>query len=260
MKKFSDLLLIVVLMGLMAGCGASVEEIAGTVESEVAMQVQATIESLPSLTPVNTSTPLATATPQATYTPYPTFTPIPTFTPLPTYTPFPTLEPTPEDTPTAVPTDTPVPVIQPTALPPTEVPTSNLETMKTVLANMLSDLDSYQYMISITKKGNGLRFPGYRPIKCRENVDLRDRVISTVTLDVSNDIPEIKNAYAVYLDVAQQFAVLTNAWNEGCLASIAEGDSEKEMGDAQRAEIKADIEKLKGLLNDVNNTLFTLEE
>mgnify|MGYP006909076961 CR=1 FL=1 len=260
MDKFRHVFLwvaVIVLWG--TGCSLSAEEIASTVENEVARQVQATVESLPSATPVDTSTPRATFTPQATYTPYPTLTPIPTLTPWPTYTPFPTLEPTPEETATAVPTATSPPATQAAVEPLPTVSTSNLQPMKTALATMLAGLDNYKNTISAIKQ-EGWWNTTHLPVDCPANVAARNSVISTVTLDVSHDIPEVQNAYAVYLDVAQRFAANTAPWNEGCLTAIANGEPKKVIDDVQKGVRIKEIEEFQNILNNVNNALLTMAE
>ena len=261
MKKSGNILVLVVVLVLwMTGCSPSSAEIASTVESQVALDVQATIALLPSVTPVATLTPMASFTPQATYTPYPTF------TPLPTYTPFPTIEPTPEDTATVVPTATATatsaPVIQPTDPPATSVPTSNLTIMKTELAKMLNNLDRYR--ASIIRRGETSRYQngisGYKDVDCVDNIAARELVISTVSLDVSQDIPEVQNAYAIYLDVARRFGENTEGWNQACLEAIANGTPEKWMDAFQRESLSVQIDDLKRPLNDINNQLMVLDQ
>ena len=260
MEKFhSVILLVVVIVLLVTGCGPSAEEIASTVESEVALHVQATIESLPSRTPIDTSTPIASPTPQATYTPYPTFTPMPTFTPLPTYTSVPTLEPTPEDTATAVPPTTAVPVIQPTSPPPTPS-TSNLEIMKTELAKMLNGLDRYRGLLVERGKGGLNSIGEYKDIDCNESIASRNIIISTIPLDVSQDIPEVQGAYAVYLDVAQRFGASTEEWNQVCLEAIANGTTEKGIDPFQRELRTMEIGDYISTINSINNQLIALEQ
>lgn len=255
MEKFYSVIFIVIaIVLLVTGCGASPEEIASTVESEVALRVQATIESLPSATAIDTSTPVAISTP------YPTFTPMPTFTPWPTYTPFPTLEPTPEDTPTAVPTATSAPVIQPTVPPATTIPTSNLTIMKTELAKMLNGLDRYRGLL-VRRGSGGLNSVGdYKDIDCNESIASRNIVISTISLDVSQDIPEVQSAYAVYQDVAQRFGASTEAWNQACLEAIANGTPEKGMGTAEREARTVEIGDYQSSLNSINNQLIALDQ
>lgn len=261
MKKLGNVFFMAVIFGLwMTGCSPSSAEIASTIESQVALDVQTTIAALPSVTPVNTVTPLASSTPLATYTPYPTFTPPPTFTPLPTYTPLPTMEPTLENTATAVPPSIAAPVIQATALPATTIPTSNLTIMKTELAKMLNGLDRYRSLLVKRGQGGLNSIGAYKDIDCNESIASRNSVISTISLDVSQDIPEVQSAYAVYLDVAQRFGASTEEWHQVCLEAVANGTPEKGIDPFQRELRTIEIGDYLSTINSINNQLITLEQ
>ncbi|MCL4263526.1 MAG: hypothetical protein KJ069_09945 [Anaerolineae bacterium] len=259
MNRLSIVMLFVTACTLfLGGCSQSTAEIAGTVESQVAVAVMGTVEAWPTAVPLNTYTPIPSATPQATYTPYPTYTPLPTFTPQATYTPYPTWTPTPEDTATAVPTTTPTspPSPQATAVPPTTSPTTtNLTALKTEIANTLSDINIY--------RGGLTRWVGinrYELVNCRENVDTYDRIVMIITLDVSSDDAVIQNAYAVYQDAVNQFAEFARPWTDSCREALANGIELKPLDNLQRGTLTNSIAIVESRLNSVNDQLNALGE
>lgn len=83
-QKKVEILIVLIVFIFTTGCAPSSESLEATIASNVA----ATIEAIPTQTPLSTLTPFPTLTPQATQTPYPTMTPAPTFTPYPTPEPL----------------------------------------------------------------------------------------------------------------------------------------------------------------------------
>jgi len=259
MKRLCRMLLFAaVILLITAGCGPNSEEVSVTVQSQVASIVRQTVESRATATPASTYTPFPSLTPEATYTPYPTYTPQPTFTPQATYTPYPTVTftPTAEDTATAVPTNTPVPqtVVQPTAVPPT---IDNLSALKTEFANTLADIDLYRGSIIQQKAALYGRIE-WRPVNCPENIAIHDRIVSTITLDVSQDIQVVQSAYATYLYAVNYFAEIMAPWNQGCQEAVANGDTTKVMDNFQRSLLLNEIATILSWLNPANDQLKQL--
>jgi hypothetical protein len=247
----------------LAGCSQSATETTSIIENQVAMAVESTIQSWPTSTPVNTLMPVPTGTAQPTYTPYPTYTPLPTFTPQATYTPYPTWTPTPEDTATAVPTATatPRPATAATAVPPTTAPTTdNLTTLKTEITNTLADIDMYRTSINRWHHAGANPRVVFEPVNCPENLAIRERIISTITLDVSQDIQVVQDAYTVYQNAAQYFKEVTEIWTAGCQEAIANGQTEKNIDNLQRALLTNEIGVAQSWLNSVNDQLKMLGE
>ena len=87
------------------------------IPATVTAQVQAYLNTIPTVAPLPTQTPYPTYTPYPTPTEVPTATPYPTATPRPTYTPYPTATPTPTSSPTPTPTTTPTATPLPAATP-----------------------------------------------------------------------------------------------------------------------------------------------
>jgi hypothetical protein len=258
MYRLKNITLIIVAFSfILAGCSQTSEDMATTVESQVAFAVKSTIESLPSATAAHTQTPYPSLTPLATYTPYPTFTPQPTFTPPATYTPYPTLTPTPENTATAVPTTAPriqATAVVPTAGLPTAAPVSNLPILKEKFTTTLADMGNYRY--------SAVRPDGFRwaPVNCQENVSIYDRITSPFSLDVSSDDPVVQNAYAVYQAGISQFAELTKPWTDGCREALARGEETITMDNNQRNTLFSIIGGVESMLNSAYDQLKQLSE
>ena len=254
MKRLLGLLFLLLIYWMLVGCGPQPEELAATIESEVETAVLATVSFIPTHTPNPTYTPYPTQTSLPTHTPNATYTPLHTHTPLPSYTPLPTqtFTPIPTHTPTITPTNTPLPL--PTLPPFTPTPSGGLALLlRNEIDQTLQDMGFFRATIS-NFSGD---WQSYRldPIDCQENLLAYDRVTSKLNFDVIGSDTIIQNAYADYGIAIDQFVQLLGGWAEGCRQALADGETHREMGDGQRAEVWRNLDDIENILSHASNRL-----
>ncbi len=212
----------------------------------------------------NTAVPTLTAAPLPTDTPPPTATttpePTPTFTPtaLPP-SPAPTETPPPTDVPTSTPEPTMPPTVAPT-VPPLPTPTSAPPTpavdtaavLRQQIADVIAELGDYFWAIA---KPFGLYINPTAAIDCHAIVNSHDRIVSTISVDVSGSNSTVQNAFATALQGVDLFEDVAGPWTESCRQALAMGSDTNIMGHQQYAEMMKTLAGPEALWNQAIHML-----
>ncbi|MCI0393508.1 MAG: hypothetical protein L0332_01290 [Chloroflexi bacterium] len=216
MKQFIGSILLLVITLLAAGCASGTEEVAATVERQVALALTSTVAAVPTATGRPTYTPRPTQAEQPTYTPLPTLTSAATLTSRPTYTPEPTLTMPPTPTPTRTPAHTAVP---PTATQPTQ---SSAQRLLQEVNDTIAQMEAFLFTIPPRCIDPTCRQLTPYP-DCPTVVGLYDAITAPFAYDLAGATETEQFAYTKYQAALEKFVFEESAWVDQCREAIPLG-------------------------------------